>query len=176
MANSGDPPFGSSAGASRTHALRARVTAVPRAYHGRCVGQGPGEREADVDGTQGPKYDVGESLEGSPCLGRWWGGQGEGAVNVVLLTHSWGWGRTGKEEDCPSRCGPRDAPGKSCGCLLPFHTLLSVCLFLAFGHLPMGFWGQLSPGWSLGLCVYTTVKVGCCVAVPSLRPHLSRAG
>lgn len=40
----------------------------------------------------------------------------------------------------------------------------------------MGFWGQLSPGWSLGLCVYTTIKVGCCVAVPSLRPHLSRAG
>lgn len=54
----------------RTHAPGARVTAAPRAYHGRCAGQGPGGREADVDGTQGPNYDVGESLDGSPCLGR----------------------------------------------------------------------------------------------------------
>lgn len=98
------------------------------------------------------------------------GGQDEGAANAVLLTHSWGWGRTGKGEGCPGRCGPRDDPGKSCGRLLPLHTLLSVCLFLSFGISLWDSGDSWHLGWSLGLCVYTTMKVGCCVAVPSLRP------
>lgn len=49
-------------------------------------------------------------------------------------------------------------------------------LFLSFGISLWDSGDSWHLGWSLGLCVYTTVKVGCCVAVPNLRLHLSRAG
>lgn len=51
-----------------------------------------------------------------------------------------------------------------------------LCLFVSFGISLWDSGDSWHLGWSLGLCVYTTVKVGCCVAVSNLRPLLSRTG